>query len=153
MAPGSGGIKASIKLVVRASAPAAAASFRSRRVCARSLWEAASPHAKAMPRGRLSQQDVYNMLNDPTFDPEAAEKAEKARRLAEERSRRRVALLRREAKQAEEARQKAEAAADAKERARLLKVFGLSDMSSRTSRPTQRWLPCCRHESAERARQ
>ena len=127
----SGGIKASIKLVVtERQRPTTAASFRSE-VSLRAKLVGGRPARmpKAMPRSRLSQQDVYNMLNDPTFDPEAAEKAEKARRLAEERSRRRVALLRREAKQAEEARQKAEAAADAKERARLLKVFGLSDMS------------------------
>ena len=82
---------------------------------------------KQLPRSRISQQDVYAMLKDPSFDPEGAVKIEEARKRAELRARRQVALQRREAQQAEERRVKAEAEANAKERERLLRIFGLSN--------------------------
>ena len=85
---------------------------------------------KQQPRSRLSQQDVYAMLQDPSFDREAAAKIEEARRRAEQRARRQVALQRREAQQAEQRRAQAEAEANAKERERLLTMFGMHGLLS-----------------------
>ena len=68
------------------------------------------------------------MLKDRSFDPEMAAKVEEARKRAEQRARRKVALQRREAQQAEEQRLKMEEEANARERERLLRMFGLTDL-------------------------
>ena len=91
--------------------------------------------AKPTPRIPLSQQDVYAMLTDKTFNQEASEKAANARSLAAARAAKRRLADKIAAKQAEEKQRAAEEATHERERTRLLKLFGMDAVVDVAGRP------------------